>query len=129
MTSHCARALRCPSCDENVENAMIVTTANDIAGHRIVKYLGLVRGITVRSRSVIGNFAGGIQSLFGGKLSVFVELAEAARQEALDHMTQHADEHGANAVIAMRYDANEIMDGITEVLAYGTAVVVEPIEA
>jgi uncharacterized protein YbjQ (UPF0145 family) len=86
-----------------------------------------VRGITVRSRSVIGNFAGGIQSLFGGKLSVFVDLAEAARQEALDHMTQHAEEHGANAVIAMRYDANEIMDGITEVLAYGTAVVVEEV--
>jgi uncharacterized protein YbjQ (UPF0145 family) len=107
---------------------MIVTTANDIAGHKIVKYLGLVRGITVRSRSVVGNFAGGIQSLFGGKLSVFVTLAETARQEALDHMTQHATEHGANAVIAMRYDANEIMDGITEVLAYGTAVVVEPVE-
>jgi uncharacterized protein YbjQ (UPF0145 family) len=105
---------------------MIVTTANDIAGHRIVKYLGLVRGITVRSRSVLGNFAGGIQSLFGGKLSVFVDLAETARQEALDHMTAHATEHGANAVIAMRYDANEIMEGITEVLAYGTAVVVEP---
>ena len=107
---------------------MIVTTANDIAGHKIVKYLGLVRGITVRSRSVVGNFAGGIQSLFGGKLSVFVTLAETARQEALDHMTEHATEHGANAIIAMRYDANEIMDGITEVLAYGTAVVVEPIE-
>jgi len=107
---------------------MIVTTANDIAGHKIVKYLGLVRGITVRSRSVVGNFAGGIQSLFGGKLSVFVTLAETARQEALDHMTEHATEHGANAIIAMRYDANEIMDGITEVLAYGTAVVVEPIQ-
>ncbi|MGH7023714.1 MAG: YbjQ family protein [Caulobacteraceae bacterium] len=106
---------------------MIVTTANEVAGHRIVKYLGLVRGITVRSRSVVGNFAGGIQSLFGGKLSVFVDLAETARQEALDHMTQHAAEHGANAVIAMRYDANEIMDGITEVLAYGTAVVIEEI--
>ena len=104
---------------------MIVTTANEIAGHRVVKHLGLVRGITVRSRSVVGNFAGGIQSLFGGKLSVFVDLAEAARQEALDHMTAHAAEHGANAVIAMRYDANEIMDGITEVLAYGTAVLVE----
>ena len=106
---------------------MIVTTANDIAGHKVVKYLGLVRGITVRSRSVVGNLAGGIQSLFGGKLSVFVDLAESARQEALDHMTAHATEHGANAVIAMRYDANEIMDGITEVLAYGTAVQVEPI--
>jgi len=107
---------------------MIVTTANDIAGHRVVKYLGLVRGITVRSRSVVGNFAGGVQALFGVKLSVFVTLAETARQEALDHMTEHATEHGANAVIAMRYDANEIMDGITEVLAYGTAVVVEPVE-
>ena len=104
---------------------MLVTTTNDVTGHAIVRYLGLVRGITVRSRSVVGNLAGGIQSLFGGKLSVFVDLAEAARQEALDHMTQHATEHGANAVIAMRYDANEIMDGITEVLAYGTAVVVE----
>ena len=105
---------------------MIVTTANDVAGHHIVKYVGLVRGITVRSRSVVGNLAGGIQSLFGGKLSVFVDLAETARQEALDPMLQHAAEQGANAVIAMRYDANEIMDGITEVLAYGTAVVIEP---
>ena len=104
---------------------MIVTTANDIAGHRIVKYLGLVRGITVRSRSVVGNFAGGIQSLFGGKLTVFVSLAETARQEALDHLIEHATQAGANAIIGMRYDANEIMDGITEVLAYGTAVVVE----
>ena len=107
---------------------MIVTTANDIAGHRVVKYLGLVRGITVRSRSVVGNLAGGLQSLFGGKLTVFVELAETARQEALDHLTSHAAELGANAILAMRYDANEIMDGITEVLAYGTAVIVEPLE-
>ena len=85
-----------------------------------------MRGITVRSRSVIGNFAGGVQSLFGGKLSVYVELAETARQEAFDHLIQHAAEAGANAIIGMRYDANEIMEGITEVLAYGTAVVVEP---
>jgi len=104
---------------------MLVSTTNDIAGHRIVRHLALVRGITVRSRSVIGNFAGGIQSLFGGKLSVYVQLAETARQEALDHMIEHATAAGANAVIGMRYDANEIMDGITEVLAYGTAVVVE----
>ena len=104
---------------------MLVSTTNDIAGHRIVRHLALVRGITVRSRSVIGNFAGGIQSLFGGKLSVYVQLAETARQEALDHMIEHATQAGANAVIGMRYDANEIMDGITEVLAYGTAVVVE----
>jgi uncharacterized protein YbjQ (UPF0145 family) len=106
---------------------MLVSTANDIPGHKVVRHVALVRGITVRSRSVIGNFAGGIQSLFGGKLSVFVSLAETARQEALDHMIEHATEAGANGIIAMRYDANEITDGITEVLAYGTAVVVEPV--
>jgi uncharacterized protein YbjQ (UPF0145 family) len=106
---------------------MLVSTANEVFGHKIVRHVALVRGITVRSRSVIGNFAGGIQSLFGGKLSVFVNLAETARQEALDHMIAHATEAGANAIVAMRYDANEIMDGITEVLAYGTAVVVEAV--
>ncbi len=106
---------------------MLVSTTNDIPGHRVVRHIGLVRGITVRSRSVIGNFAGGIQSIFGGKLSVFVELAEAARQEAYEHLVQHAQQAGANAIIGMRYDANEIMEGITEVLAYGTAVVVEPV--
>ena len=106
---------------------MFVSTTNDIPGCRIVQHIGLVRGITVRSRSVIGNFAGGIQSIFGGKLSVYTSLAETARQEALDHLCQHATEQGANAVIGFRYDANEIMDGITEVLAYGTAVKVERI--
>ena len=105
---------------------MIVSTTYDIAGYKIVRHLGLVRGITVRSRSVVGNFVGGIQSVFGGKLSVYVELAETARQEAFDHMCEHAAQGGANAVIGMRYDANDIMDGITEVLAYGTAVWVEP---
>ena len=104
---------------------MLVTTTNDLPGYRIIEHLGLVRGITVRSRSVIGNLAGGLQSIFGGKLSVYVNLAETARQEAYDHMCDHAAAEGANAVIAMRYDANEIMDGITEVLAYGTAVRVE----
>ncbi len=105
---------------------MIVSTTNDVAGCRIAQHIGLVRGITVRSRSVIGNFAGGIQSIFGGNLSIYTELAEHARQEALDLMVDHARRAGADAVIGMRYDANEIMDGITEVLAYGTAVVVEP---
>jgi uncharacterized protein YbjQ (UPF0145 family) len=105
---------------------MQVSTTNDIPGTRIVRHIGLVRGITVRSRSVVGNFAGGIQSIFGGKLSVYVSLAETARQEALDHLVEHAQAAGANAIIGMRYDANEIMEGITEVLAYGTAVVVEP---
>jgi uncharacterized protein YbjQ (UPF0145 family) len=104
---------------------MIVSTTNDVPGYRIVQHIGLVRGITVRSRSVIGNFAGGIQSIFGGKLSIYVNLAETARQEAYDHMCEHAAAEGANAIVAMRYDANEIMEGITEVLAYGTAVKVE----
>ncbi|CAN5538008.1 YbjQ family protein [soil metagenome] len=106
---------------------MLVATTNDLPGYRIVAHLGLVRGVTVRSRSVIGNIGGSIQSIFGGKLSIYVNLAEAARKEAYDLLVAHAAETGANAVIAMRYDANEIMDGITEVLAYGTAVKVEPI--
>jgi uncharacterized protein YbjQ (UPF0145 family) len=104
---------------------MIVSTTNEIAGYRIVRHLGLVRGITVRSRSVVGNFLGGLQTIVGGKLSVYVDLAESTRQEAFDHMCEHATQGGANAVVGMRYDANEIMDGVTEVLAYGTAVVVE----
>ena len=105
---------------------MLVTTTNEIEGHRIVQYLGLVRGLTVRSRSVIGNIGAGIQSLFGGNISIYTELAEKAREEAYELMVQHAAQLGANAVIAMRYDANEITDGITEVLAYGSAVIVEP---
>jgi uncharacterized protein YbjQ (UPF0145 family) len=103
---------------------MIVTTTSDLPGARIVKVHGVVRGITVRSRSVVGNLGGAIQSIFGGKLSVYTHLAETARAEAYDLMIAHAEQMGANAVVAMRYDANEIMDGITEVLAYGTAVTV-----
>ena len=106
---------------------MLVTTTNDIAGHRVVRYLGLVRGITVRSRSVIGNIGAGIQSLFGGNITIYTELAEKAREEAFTLMVDHAASAGANAIIGMRYDANEIADGITEVLAYGTAVTVEPV--
>jgi uncharacterized protein YbjQ (UPF0145 family) len=104
---------------------MIVSTTFEIAGYRIVRHLGLVRGVTVRSRSVVGNFFGGIQTIFGGKLSVYAALAENSRQEAFDYMCQHAAEGGANAIVGMRYDANEIMSGVTEVLAYGTAVLVE----
>lgn len=107
---------------------MIVSTTNDVAGYRIARHLGLVRGITVRSRSVVGNFFGGLQSMFGGRISVYANLAETAREEAFQRMCEHAAQGGANAVIGMRYDANEIMDGITEVLAYGTAVWVEPAE-
>jgi uncharacterized protein YbjQ (UPF0145 family) len=105
---------------------MIVTTTNDIAGYRITRHLGVVRGITVRSRSVIGNIGAGIQSLFGGNITIYTELAEKAREEAFNLMVEHAASAGANAIVAMRYDANEITDGITEVLAYGSAVVVEP---
>jgi len=105
---------------------MIVVTTNDLPGHRIVRIVGLVRGITVRSRNIIANIGGGLQSLLGGNVTIYTDLAEQARKEAYDQLVQHALEMGGNAVIAMRYDANEIMDGITEVLAYGTAVWVEP---
>jgi uncharacterized protein YbjQ (UPF0145 family) len=101
---------------------LIVTTTNDLPGYRIVRHIGVVRGLTVRSRSIIGNIGGAIQLIFGGNISVYTNLAEKARQEAYDLLVLHGREVGANAIIAMRYDANEIMDGITEVLAYGTAV-------
>ena len=104
---------------------MIVTTTNEIAGQRVTRYIGIVRGITVRSRSVIGNFAAGVQSIFGGNITIYTNLAEKAREEAYELMVQHASALGANAIVGMRYDANEITDGITEVLAYGTAVVVQ----
>lgn len=103
----------------------LVTTAFTLDGYRIVKNLGLIRGITVRSRSIIGNIGAGIQTLFGGNISLLQELCERTRQEAFVIMMQHASEIGANAVIGMRYDANDVMAGVTEVLAYGTAVVVE----
>jgi len=105
---------------------MIVVTTNDLPGHKVVRVVGLVRGITVRSRNIIANIGGGLQSLLGGNVTIYTDLAEQARQEAYDQLVQQAVGMGANAVIAMRYDANEIMDGITEVLAYGTAVWVEP---
>jgi uncharacterized protein YbjQ (UPF0145 family) len=103
----------------------MITTSIELSGYKVTGNLGVVRGITVRSRSVLGNIAGGLQSLLGGRLSIYVELCETSREEAFQHMIQHAVERGANAILNMRYDANEITDGITEVLAYGTAVVVE----
>ena len=106
---------------------MLVSTTNDVAGYTTTTHLGMVRGITVRSRSVVGNLGGAIQSIFGGNLSIYTELAEHARQEAYDLMCDHARHVGADAVIGFRYDANDIMDAITEVLAYGTAVQVEPL--
>ena len=100
----------------------LVTASNQLEGYKIVKHLGIVRGITVRSRSVFGNLAGAFQMLGGGRLSIYVDLCEKTRQEAYDHLIQHANERGANAIINVRYDANEIMQGVTEVLCYGTAV-------
>lgn len=105
----------------------LITTANNLEGYRITKHLGLIRGITVRSRSIFGNIAGGFQTLVGGKISIYSELCEKTREEAYQLMIQHANERGANAIVSMRYDANEVMNGVTEVLSYGTAVVVEKI--
>ncbi|NOT70613.1 MAG: YbjQ family protein [Hyphomicrobium sp.] len=108
---------------------MLVVTTNELEGYRIVRHLGLVRGLTVRSRSVVGNLGAAIQIFFGGNITVYTKLAEQTRQEAFNLLIAHAQEMGANAVIGMRYDANEIAAAVTEVLAYGTAVVVEPISA
>jgi uncharacterized protein YbjQ (UPF0145 family) len=103
---------------------LLVTTSTSLEGYKVTKQLGLVRGITVRSRSIVGNFAGGILAIFGGKNSIYTELCEKAREEAYELMMEQAAKMGANAVINMRYDANEVLAGMTEVLAYGTAVVV-----
>lgn len=103
----------------------MVTTALKLDGYDIEQNLGVVRGITVRSRSIFGTIGGALQTIVGGNISLFTELCEKTRQEAFELMVEHAAEMGANAIIAMRYDATEVMDGVTEVLAYGTAVVVE----
>jgi len=104
----------------------LTTTAFEIPGYRVVKSSGVVRGIVVRSRSLIGNIGAGIQSLFGGNITLYTSLCERARREAFDQMLEHAGQLGANAVIGVRYDATEIAQGITEVLCYGTAVQVIP---
>ena len=106
-----------------------ITTAFDLPGHRVVRNLGLVRGIIVRSRSLVGNIGAGLQALIGGNITLYTDLCERARDDAFRLMVEHAAEAGANAIIGVRYDANEIAGGITEVLAYGTAVVVEPEQA
>ncbi len=103
-----------------------VTSAGDLHGYRVVRTLGIVRGITVRSRSIVGNIGAALQTLVGGNITLYTELCEKAREEAFELMCQHAAAMGANAVLAMRYDANDVAEGVTEVLAYGTAVVVEP---
>jgi uncharacterized protein YbjQ (UPF0145 family) len=106
---------------------MMVTTSQELPGYRIVRNYGVVRGIIVRSRSLLGSIGAGLQTILGGNITILTELCENTREEAYELMMQHAAEHGANAVIAMRYDATEIMQGVTEVLAYGTAVQVERI--
>ncbi len=107
-----------------MQDSMITTTLA-LPGCKVVKNIGVVRGIAVRSRSIVGNFFGGLQSLFGGNITIYTNLCEQARIEAYQLMCQHARQHGANAILGMRYDATELMAGLTEVLCYGTAVVVE----
>jgi uncharacterized protein YbjQ (UPF0145 family) len=106
---------------------IMVTTSQELPGYRIVRNYGIVRGIIVRSRSLLGSIGAGLQTIIGGNITILTELCENTREEAYELMMEHAAEHGANAVIAMRYDATEIMQGVTEVLAYGTAVQVERI--
>lgn len=102
-----------------------VTTAFELPGKKITKNIGLVRGITVRSRSIFGTLGGSLQTILGGNITLFTELCEKTRSEAYTIMVRHAEEMGANAIIAVRYDANDVMSGVTEVLCYGTAVIVE----
>jgi len=108
-------------------NTAMVTSALELPGYRIVKNYGIVRGIIVRSRSVIGNLGAALQTIVGGNITILTNLCEKTREEAYELLLRHAAEHGANAVVAMRYDATEVMQGVTEVLAYGTAVQVERI--
>jgi uncharacterized protein YbjQ (UPF0145 family) len=107
----------------------MTTTTFELDGYKVTRGLGIVRGIVVRSRSVIGTFAAGLQTLVGGNITLFTELCEKTREEAFDLMLQHAQQMGGNAVVGVRYDATEVMQGVTEVLCYGTAVVVEPVRS
>jgi len=107
----------------------MITTQFELDGYRVTKTLGIVRGIIVRSRSVIGSIGASLQTLVGGNITILTELCEKTRNDAFELMAQHAAELGANAIVAMRYDATEIMQGVTEVLAYGTAVVVDKVAA
>lgn len=107
----------------------LTTTAFTLDGYRIVENKGLVRGVIVRSRSILGNIGAGLQTLVGGNISLFTELCERTREDAFQLMLDHARQQGANAVIGVRYDATEVMGGVTEVLCYGTAVVVTPLES
>lgn len=105
----------------------MTTTTFELDGYRVIRSLGVVRGITVRSRSIVGTVGGALQTVFGGNITLFTELCEKTRAEAFDMMLRHAEHLGANAVIGVRYDATELMQGVTEVLCYGTAVTVQPV--
>ncbi len=105
----------------------LITTAFDIGGYKIVKNLGVIRGVTVRSRNMFATIGASLQTIVGGNITLFTELCEKTRKEAFELMVQHAEEIGANGIIGMHYDANEVMSGVTEVLAYGTAVVFEKV--
>jgi uncharacterized protein YbjQ (UPF0145 family) len=105
----------------------MTTTAFDLQGFRVTRSLGVVRGITVRSRSIVGTIGGSLQTILGGNITIFAELCEKTRAEAFEMMLRHAREMGANAVIGVRYDATELLQGVTEVLCYGTAVTVQPV--
>ncbi len=107
-------------------DSSMVTTALELPGYRIVRNFGIVRGIIVRSRSVIGNLGATLQTIIGGNITILTDLCEKTRGEAYELLLMHAAQHGANAIISFRYDATEVMQGVTEVLAYGTAVMVEP---
>ena len=108
-------------------DSSMVTTAMEVPGHRIVRNFGVVRGIIVRSRSVIGNLGAALQTIVGGNITILTDLCEKTREDAYELLLLHAAQHGANAVVGFRYDATEVMQGVTEVLAYGTAVLAEPI--
>jgi uncharacterized protein YbjQ (UPF0145 family) len=107
-------------------NLNMITTLLEMPGYRVVRNLGMVRGIVVRSRSIFGTIGASLQTIVGGNISLYTDMCEKTREDALELMMQHAAEHGANAVLGVRYDANEVMQGVTEVLAYGSAVIVEP---
>jgi uncharacterized protein YbjQ (UPF0145 family) len=108
-------------------NVQMVTTALELPKYEIVRNIGVVRGIVVRSRSIVGSFLGGIQTIFGGNITIYTNLCEQTRKDAFQLMCSQAENHGANAIVAVRYDATEVMAGVTEVLCYGTAVVVQPV--
>jgi uncharacterized protein YbjQ (UPF0145 family) len=109
----------------NTIEEQMVTTAFELDNYKVAKNFGISRGIIVRSRSIVGNFGAGIQTIFGGNISIYTKLCQDAREHAFQLMLEHAAQMGANAVIGFRYDATEISPGVTEVLAYGTAVLVQ----